>query len=88
MKNSFETFKTAVNEAKDLVFGKIDALIADMEENGDVDKFYVNGIKSAGGRLRKGLQSIRKAIHNPTNAKSMATIKDGAKDLREEISGK
>jgi hypothetical protein len=86
--NSFEKFKETVEEAKSSVFGEIDAQIAEMEENGDVEKFYDKGVKSAGGRLRKGLQNIRKAIHNPTNAKTMATIKDGAKDLREEISGK
>ena len=86
--NSFETFKATVEEAKASVFGEIDAQISELEETGDVDKFYVKGVKSAGGRLRKGLQTIRKAIHNPTNAKSMATIKDGAKDLRAEISGK
>ena len=86
--NSFETFKETVEKAKASVFGEIDAQIAEMEENGDVDKFYDKGVKSAGGRLRKGLQGCRKAIHNPTNAKAMATIKDGAKALREEISGK
>ena len=86
--NSFEKFKESVDAAKSSVFGEIDAQIAEMEENGDVEKFYDKGVKSAGGRLRKGLQNIRKAIHNPTNAKSMATIKNGAKDLREEISGK
>ena len=86
--NSFEKFKETVEAAKNNVFGEIDAQIAEMEENGDVEKFYDKGVKSAGGRLRKGLQNCRKAIHNPTNAKSMATIKDGAKALREEISGK
>jgi len=86
--NSFEQFKATVEAAKVSVFGDIDNQIAEMEANGDVDKFYDKGVKSAGGRLRKGLQEIRKAIHNPTNAKTMATIKDSARDLREEISGK
>lgn len=86
--NSFEQFKSTVEAAKASVFGDIDNHIAEMEASGDVEKFYDKGVKSAGGRLRKGLQEIRKTIHNPTNSKSMATIKDGAKDLREEISGK
>ena len=86
--NNFEQFKQTVEEAKASVFGEIDALVAEMEESGDADKFFDKGVKSAGGRLRKGLQSIRKAIHNPTIAKTMATIKDGAKDLRETIAGK
>jgi hypothetical protein len=85
--NSFEKFKETVNAAKSSVFGEIDAIIAELEVNGDVEKFYEKGVKSAGGRLRKGLQSVRKAIHNPTNAATMATVKNGAKDLRDEISG-
>ena len=84
--NSFEQFKSTVEAAKASVFGDIDNHIAEMEASGDVEKFYDKGVKSAGGRLRKGLQEIRKTIHNPTNSKSMATIKDCAKDLREEIS--
>jgi hypothetical protein len=86
--NSFDKFKETVEEAKASIFSEIDAELSALEENGDVEKFYDKGVKSAGGRLRKGLQNIRKAIHNPTNAKTMATIKDGAKELREEISGK
>ena len=86
--NSFNKFKETVEAAKASIFSGIDAEISALEENGDVDKFYDKGVKSAGGRLRKGLQNIRKEIHNPTNAKTMATIKDGAKELREEISGK
>jgi hypothetical protein len=86
--NSFEKFKETIEEAKSSIFSQIDAEVALLEETGDVDKFYEKGVKSAGGRLRKGLQNIRKTIHNPTNAKTMATIKDGAKALREEISGK
>jgi hypothetical protein len=86
--NGFENFKQTVEEAKSSIFGEIDALVEEMEASGDVEKFYEKGVKSAAGRLRKGLQSIRKTIHNPTNSKTMATIKDGAKELREELAKK
>ncbi len=86
--NSFEQFKATVEEAKASVFGEIDNHIAEIEASGDVEKFFDKGVKSAGGRIRKSLQEIRKTIHNPTNSKTMATIKDGAKSLREEIAGK
>lgn len=86
--NSFEQFKATIKEAKASIFGDIDNHISEMEASGDVEKFYDKGIKSAGGRLRKGLQEIRKTIHNPTNSKIMATIKDEAKNLRDKIIGK
>ncbi len=56
-----------------------------MKESGDVEKFYEKGVKSAGGRLRKNLQLIRKAIHHPTNRTKMASIQDAAKELRSNI---
>lgn len=83
--NSFEKFKETVEAAKASVFGEIDSLIAEMEESGDVEKFYDKGVKSAAGRLRKNLQLVRKSIHNPTNAKTMSAVKDGAKNLRDEL---
>lgn len=86
--NGFEQFKETVNTAKANVFGEIDKLIAEVEETGDIEKFYDKGVRSAAGRIRKNLQLIRKAIHNPTNAKSMASIKDAARDLREELAKK
>ena len=86
--NGFETFKKTVTDAKASIFGEIDSLVEEMEANGDVEKFYDKNVRSAAGRLRKNLQLIRKAIHNPTNAKTMATIKDGAKTLREDLAKK
>ena len=83
--NGFEQFKQTVDEAKKAIFGEIDSIIAELEESGSVEKFYEKGTRSAGSKIRKQLQNIRKAIHNPTNAKSMATIKDGARDLRDSI---
>jgi hypothetical protein len=81
--NNFEQFKQTVEESKSAIFGEIDTLIEEMETSGDLEKYYDKGVKSAAGRLRKSLQSIRKAIHHPTNRTHMITITDAAKDLRE-----
>jgi hypothetical protein len=83
--NNFDQFKTSVEEVKSQIFGEIDSLIQEMEESGDVEKFYDKGVKSAAGRLRKGLQGIRKAIHMPTIRSQMKTIEDSAKELRETL---
>ena len=60
-------------------------IIQEMEESGDVEKFYDKGVKSAASRLRKGLQGIRKAIHMPTVRTHMSKIQDTAKELRESL---
>lgn len=83
--NSFENFKNQVAEAKSQIFGEIDALINQMEESGDVDKFYEKGVKSAAGRLRKSLQTVRKAIHMPTVKSKMSELSSSAKSLRDEL---
>ncbi len=83
--NNFEQFKTNVEESKRAIFGEIDALIEQMEQSGDVDKFYEKGVKSAASRLRKGLQGVRKAVHMPTVRAEMTKIKDAAKDLRDSL---
>jgi hypothetical protein len=81
--DNFEQFKQTVEESKSAIFGEIDTLIEEMETSGDLEKYYDKGVKSAAGRLRKSLQSIRKAVHHPTNRTHMITITDAAKDLRE-----
>lgn len=83
--NNFENFKKTVEETKNAIFGEIDTLISEMEESGDVEKYYEKGVKSAATRLRKNLQSIRKAVHHPTNRTHMVTITDAAKQLREDL---
>lgn len=84
--NDFEKFKQGVETAKKNIFGEIDKIIAEMEESGDIEKFYEKGVKSAASRLRKSLQSIRKTIHHPTNRKHMVAIEKAAKYLREKLS--
>lgn len=83
--NNFDKFKTSVEEVKSQIFGEIDSLIQEMEESGDVEKFYDKGVKSAASRLRKGLQGIRKAIHMPTIRSQMKIIEESAKELRETL---
>lgn len=83
--NDFEQFKALVEEAKTSIFGEIDSLIENVENSGDLEKFYDKGVKSAGSRIRKDLQSIRKAIHNPTIREKMNGVNNAAKELREKI---
>lgn len=85
MNNNFKQFKTKVEESKKAIFGEIDALIEQMEQSGDVEKFYEKGVKSAASRLRKGLQGVRKAVNMPTVRTEMNKIKDAAKDFRDSL---
>jgi uncharacterized protein YjgD (DUF1641 family) len=83
--NSFENFKSQVEATKKEIFSEIESLINQMEESGDVDKFYEKGIKSAAGRLRKSLQLVKKSIHMPTIKGKMTDLSNAAKNLREEL---
>lgn len=75
-----------VNEVKEALFGEIDRLIAESEV--DAAKFYEKGVKSAGSRLRKNCQSIKKLIHGPTIRGEFNKIKDQAQALREDTANK
>lgn len=86
--NDFEKFKQQVETAKKEVFGKIDTIIQQIEESGDVEKFYEKGKRSAASRIRKSLQELKKTIHHPTNRTSMQTLANAAKQLREELAKK
>lgn len=83
--NSFENFKSQVEATKKEIFSEIESLINQMEESGDVDKFYEKGVRSAAGRLRKSLQLVRKSIHMPTVKTKMSDLSNAAKNLREEL---
>lgn len=71
-----------VNEVKAALFDEIDQYVAEAEE--DAEKFYEKGVKSAGARLRKKCQLIKKQIHGPTLRTEMNKIKDQAQALRED----
>lgn len=83
--NDFNKFKALVEETKTAIFGEMDYLIEKVEASGDLEKFYDKGVKSAGGRIKKEVQSIRKTIHNPTIREKMNVIRNAAKELKESI---
>jgi hypothetical protein len=85
MNNDFEKLKSEIADAKAAIFGEMETQIQQLEESGDLEKYYDKGVKSAGGRIRKSLQNIRKSVHNPTIRAKMNSIVDSAKNLRETI---
>ena len=81
--NDFEKLKQNIELAKSELFDPIYQLLEEVEA--DANKYYVSGVKSAGNRLKKKMQDIRKAL-NPTEAKKKVTaIKDSARALRQSI---
>lgn len=83
--NDFEKLKSEIADAKAAIFGEMENQIQQLEESGDLEKYYDKGVKSAGGRIRKSLQNIKKSVHNPTIRAKMNLIIDTAKNLRENI---
>lgn len=81
--NQFETLKSEIEAAKTSIFGTIDALITEAED--DAAKYYSKGVRSAGNRLKKKMQEIRKAIKHPEVKAKMASIQNQAKDLRQAL---
>jgi len=69
MNNEFEKLKLAICECKMSVFSEMEKLIESSLE--DVEKFYEKGNRSAGSRIRKNAQLVRKLIHHPTIRKEM-----------------
>ena len=84
MNNQCEELRKTVYDVKENLFSEIEELIATCEE--DANKFYEKGNKSAGTRIRKSAQQIRKQIHHPSIRKQMVKIEEAAKDLRTAIS--
>ena len=81
--NQFEKLKATVNSAQESIFSPINALIASAEE--DAQKYYGKGVRSAGNRLKKKMQEIRKAIKHPDVKSKMTEIQNTAKDLRQSL---
>lgn len=81
--NPFEKLKSDVSSAQSEVFGPILSLIESAEE--DAEKYYGKGNRSAGNRLKKKMQEIRKAIKHPAVKAKMTSIQTSAKDLRTSI---
>jgi hypothetical protein len=88
--NDFEKLKAEIASAQAAIFEPIVSLVSSAED--DADKYYGKGVKSAGNRLKKKMQEIRKAIKHPAVKAEMTRIQEGAKNLRQvltdEISAK
>jgi hypothetical protein len=81
--NQFEELKAEIAAAQAAIFDPITELISSAEE--DADKYYGKGVKSAGNRLKKKMQEIRKAIKHPAVKAQMTQIQTRAKDLRQSL---
>ena len=81
--NQFEKLKEEVAAAHAAIFDPINSLLASAEE--DAQKYYGKGVRSAGNRLKKKMQEIRKTIKHPAVKAQMAGIQNSAKDLRQTL---
>jgi hypothetical protein len=81
--NDFEKLKAEISTACTTIFDPIFEIISSAEE--DADKYYGKGVKSAGNRLKKKMQDIRKAIKHPAIKAEMAKLQEGAKNLRQTL---
>lgn len=81
--NQFEQLKSEIAAAQAAIFDPINSLVSQAEE--DAQKFYGKGVRSAGNRLKKKMQEIRKAIKHPEVKAKMSAIQNSAKDLRQAI---
>jgi hypothetical protein len=81
--NDFEKLKEEINAAQSAIFDPIYAIINSAED--DADKYYGKGVKSAGNRIKKKMQDIRKAIKHPAVKAEMTKIQENAKNLRQTL---
>lgn len=81
--NQFEQLKNEIAAAQSAIFDPINAIISQAEE--DAQKFYGKGVRSAGNRLKKRMQEVRKAIKHPEVKSRMVAVQNSAKELRQSI---
>jgi hypothetical protein len=81
--NDFEKLKEEISAAQAAIFEPINDLISTAAD--DADKYYGKGVKSAGNRLKRKMQEIRKAIKHPVVKAEMTKIQEGAKNLRQTL---
>ena len=81
--NQFEKFKEEVAEIQAAIFNPINSLITEADD--DAQKYYGKGVRSAGNRLKKKIQEIRKSIKHPEVKAKMTAIQNSAKNLRESL---
>jgi hypothetical protein len=81
--NQFEKLKEEIAAAQAAIFEPIHSLINAAED--DAQKYYGKSVRSAGNRLKKKMQEIRKAIKHPAVKTQMTAIQNSAKNLRESL---
>jgi hypothetical protein len=81
--NDFEKLKAEIASVQAAIFDPIISLVSAAED--DADKYYGKGVKSAGNRLKKKMQEIRKEIKHPAIKAEMTKLQEGAKNLRQTL---
>jgi cell fate (sporulation/competence/biofilm development) regulator YmcA (YheA/YmcA/DUF963 family) len=81
--NDFEKLVEEIKSAQSAIFDPIYSLVVAASD--DADKYYGKGVKSAGNRLKKKMQEIRKAIKHPVVKAEMTKIQENAKNLRQTL---
>ena len=81
--DQFNKLKEEVAAAQAAIFGPVNELIAAAEE--DAQRYYGKGVKSAGNRLKKKLQEIRKVAKGSTAKAAIAAVQTSAKLYREDL---
>lgn len=81
--SKFEEFKETLDKAKEELFAPLYEVVEGLED--DAVKYYDNGVKSAGNRVKKGMQDIRKIIKPADARRTFADIQNVAKEARQEI---
>ena len=81
--NDVEKKKAEISAAQSTIFAPINEIIESAEE--DDQKYYGKCVRSAGNRLKKKMQDIRKAIKHPAVKAEMTKIQEGAKNLRQQL---
>jgi uncharacterized protein (DUF2164 family) len=81
--NQFEKLKTEVESIQQEIFAPVLSILNEAED--DANKYYNKGVRSAGNRLKKKMQEIRKSIKHPEVKSKMTTIQNLAKELRQTL---
>ena len=81
--NQLEKLKAEIAKTQSEIFGPILSIVESAED--DAQKYYGKGVRSAGNRLKKKMQEIRKAIKHPDVKSKMTSIQNSAKGLRESL---
>lgn len=81
--NDFEKLKEEIAAVQATIFNPITDLLTAAED--DAVKYYEKGVKSAGNRLKKTMQEIRKTVKHPAVKAEMTKVQEAAKQLRQTL---